>query len=88
MNQMVSNLYANNTGASSSSLHGNSNVQIETPMKPEEEQQAKRKQSSEKSLKKVKRRRPTESTLTDDIDGSIDLSSHFNCYFKILSISS
>ncbi len=85
---MVSNLYANTTGPSSS-LQGNSNVQIETAMKPEEEQQqAKRKQSSEKSLKKVKRRRPTESPLTDDIDGSIDLSSHLNSYFKILSISS
>jgi hypothetical protein len=41
--------------------------------KPEEEQQTKRKQSSEKSMKKVKRKRPTESTFSNDIDGNINL---------------
>ncbi|CAF3236168.1 unnamed protein product [Rotaria socialis] len=66
MNQMVSNLYASNIGASS---QGNSNVQMETSTKPEEEQQAKRKQTTEKSAKKVKRKRPAESTLTNDVDG-------------------
>ncbi|CAF5194611.1 unnamed protein product, partial [Rotaria magnacalcarata] len=55
MNQMVSNLYASNVGASS---QGNSNVQMETSTKPEEEQQAKRKQTTEKSVKKVKRKKP------------------------------
>ncbi|CAF3344919.1 unnamed protein product [Rotaria sp. Silwood1] len=68
MNQMVANLYANNTGASSTS-QGNSNVPMETATKPEEEQQTKRKQSNEKSLKKVKRKKPGESTVTNDIDG-------------------
>jgi hypothetical protein len=68
MNQMVANLYANNTGASSFS-QGNSNIQMNISEKSEEEQQAKRKQSNEKSTKKVKRKKPTESTLTDDIDG-------------------
>ncbi|CAF2703281.1 unnamed protein product [Rotaria sp. Silwood2] len=68
MNQMVANLYANNTGASSS-LQGNSLVQMETSTKPEEEQQAKRKQSNEKSIKKIKRKKPVESADTNDIDG-------------------
>jgi hypothetical protein len=72
MNEMVANLYANKTGTASSS-QGNSNIQIETLSKPEEEQPTKRKQSNEKSLKKVKRQRPTESTLTNDIDGRIKL---------------
>ncbi|CAF3782428.1 unnamed protein product [Rotaria sordida] len=68
MNQMVANLYVNNIGASSSSQK-NSNVQMETPTKSEEEQQTKRKQSNEKSVKQVKRKKPTESTVTNDIDG-------------------
>ena len=73
MNQMVANLYANNTGtaAAASSLQGNSNVQMGTPTNRDDEQQAKRKQSSDKSLKKVKRKKPTESTFTDDIDGIV-----------------
>lgn len=73
MNQMVANLYVNKTVASSSSAQGDANVQMETsPKKPEEEQQTKRKQSSEKSVKKVKRSRPTESSLGNDIDGIIN----------------
>jgi hypothetical protein len=67
MNQMVSNLYVNKTGASSS----NTNVQMETSPKLENEQQTKRKQSNEKSVKKVKRKKPTESTVSNDIDGRV-----------------
>ena len=48
MNQMVANLYANNTGASSS-IQNNTNIQMETSTKPDEEQQAKRKQSGLKN---------------------------------------
>ncbi len=76
MNQMVANLYVNKTGASSSA-QGNTNVQIETSLKPEE-QSTKRKQSSEKSVKKVKRKRPTESTLSNDVEGIIHLVSYYN----------
>ncbi len=64
---MVSNLYVNKTGASSS----NTNVQMETSPKLENEQQTKRKQSNEKSVKKVKRKKPTESTVSNDIDGRV-----------------
>jgi hypothetical protein len=77
MNQMVANLYVNKTGASSSA-QGNTNVQIESSVKPEEEQSTKRKQSSEKSVKKVKRKRPTESTLSNDVEGIIHLISYYN----------
>jgi hypothetical protein len=81
MNQMVANLYANNTGPSSSS-QGNSNVQMDTTTKSDEEQQTKRKQSSEKSLKKIKRKKPTETAPQDDIDGSVDFSNIiFNIYY-------
>jgi hypothetical protein len=72
MNQMVSNLYVNKTGASSS-IQNNTNVQMETSPKPEDEQQTKRKQSTEKLVKRVKRKRPTESTMSNDIDGRIHL---------------
>ncbi|CAF0726991.1 unnamed protein product [Adineta steineri] len=65
MNQMVANLYANNTGTASS-LPENSNNQTESPTKSED---TKRKHSNEKSVKKVKRKRPTESLDTNDIDG-------------------
>jgi hypothetical protein len=75
MNQMVANLYTNNTGPSSSA-QGNSNVQMDTTAKSDEEQQTKRKQSSEKSVKKIKRKKPADSTFTDDVDGNINLSSY------------
>ncbi len=79
MNQMVANLYVNKTGTSSST-QGSTNVQMETSSKPGDEQQTKRKQSSEKSMKKVKRKRPTEeSSLSNDIDGRIIFS-----YFHII----
>ena len=74
MNQMVANLYVNKTGASSSTTQSNTNVQMDTSPKPEDEQQTKRKQSTEKSVKKVKRKKPTESTMSNDIDGRIDWS--------------
>jgi hypothetical protein len=73
MNQMVANLYTNNTGTVSSAP-GNSNAEMTTTAKPDEQQQQqKRKESSEKSSKKVKRKKPMESGMSDDIDGMIDL---------------
>ena len=65
---MVSTLYANNSKTSSSAL-GNSNTQMDASVKFEEEQQVKRKQSNERSLKKIKRRKPIESTFANDVDG-------------------
>lgn len=70
MNTMVANLYVNKTGASSSVQEKN-DVQMENSPKPDDEQQTKRKQSNDKSPKKVKRKRPTESSPSNDIEGKI-----------------
>lgn len=67
---MVASLYANNTPVSSPS-QGKSSVPMEISTKLEEEKQAKRKQSNEKPVKKVKRTKATESALANDIDGMI-----------------
>ena len=72
MNQMVANLYATNTQTSSSSAHTNYNVPMDISTKSDDEQQTKRKQSTEKSVKKIKRKKPTEATFNDDIDGNIN----------------
>ena len=76
MNQMVASLYVNKT-APSSSAQSTTNAQMETSPKPEDEQQTKRKQSTEKSVKKVKRKKQTESTVSNDIDGRIHFCSSF-----------
>ncbi|CAF0748304.1 unnamed protein product [Adineta ricciae] len=65
MNQMVANLYANNTGASSSTPE-NSTAPMDTSAKSDD---TKRKQMSEKPAKKVKRKRPIESPSANDIEG-------------------
>ncbi|CAF0725507.1 unnamed protein product [Adineta ricciae] len=65
MNQMVANLYANNTAASSTTPE-NSTTAMDTSAKPDD---TKRKQTSEKPTKKVKRKRPIESPSANDIEG-------------------
>lgn len=70
MNTMVANLYVNKTGTSSS-VQEKSDVPMESSPKPDEEQQTKRKQSSEKFTKKAKRKRPIDSSPVNDIDGKI-----------------
>ena len=69
MNQMVANLYVNKTGTSTTTTQENSNVPMDTTSKDEKEQQTKRKQSGEKSVKKIKRQRPTESSVSNDVEG-------------------
>ena len=65
MNQMVANLYASNTGASSTTPE-NSTAPMDTSAKPDD---TKRKQTSEKPVKKIKRKRPIESPSANDIEG-------------------
>ena len=79
MNTMVANLYVNKPGASAS-VQEKSDVPLESSSKPDAEQQTKRKQSSEKFTKKVKRQRPTESSLSNDIDGKIYFPSLFSSH--------
>lgn len=71
MNQMVATLYtATNTG--SAAPQGNAAAQPKADSHPEEESQPKRKQSSEKFVKQVKRKKPSESVVANDIDGRLD----------------
>ena len=72
MNQMVATLYTA-TNAGSSTPQGNAAAQPKADSHPEEESQPKRKQSSEKFVKQVKRKKPSESVVANDIDGRLDL---------------
>ena len=49
---------------------------MDTTTKSDEEQQTKRKQSGEKSVKKIKRKKPADSTFTDDVEGNINYFSY------------
>ena len=75
MNQMVASLYTATTVAPSAS-QGNATPQTTTDSHLEEEPQTKRKQSSEKSVKQVKRKKPSEATVANDTDGRLDLLSY------------
>lgn len=79
MNTMVANLYVNKTAASTS-VQEKSDVPMENSSKPDEEQPTKRKQSSEKYTKTVKRKRPIESSLSNDIDGKTYFLPLFSSY--------
>ena len=71
MNQMVANLYTANSAASTSAP-GNADSHTPATPNPDDEPPSKRKQSSEKFVKKVKRKKASEPMPTNDADGRND----------------